>query len=381
MAVETMSQTNVLATSGMPRAKRESQFGLMWRRFKRHKLALVSLWIVVLFYLVALLAEFLAPADPGAYSARYTYAPPQGIRLFSTAEDGSWTFSPHVNGYASTVDPKAMRRTFVIDPEVEIPVQFFAPTEPYMLAGVIPMSVKFIGVTEPRAPLFVLGADRLGRDLLSRLIHGTRISLSIGLAGVTLSLFFGIIIGGFAGYYGGWFDTAVMRVVEFIRSMPTIPLWLGLAAAMPKDWSALQTYFAITLILSLIGWTELARVVRGRFLSLRTEDFVTAAQLDGASDWRIITRHMVPSFMSHIIAAATLAIPGMILAETALSFLGLGLQAPIVSWGTLLQDAQNIRTLASAPWLLTPGICVVIIILSMNFFGDGLRDAADPHGR
>ncbi|MHA6691020.1 ABC transporter permease [Devosia sp. A449] len=363
------------------RAKRESQLGLMWRRFKRHRLALVSLWIVIAFYLVALLAEFIAPTDPGAYSARYTYAPPQGIQLISTAEDGSWRFAPHVNGYATEIDPKAMRRIFVIDPEVEIPVQFFAPSKPYLLAGLIPMTVKLIGVADPKAPFYVLGADRLGRDLLSRLIHGTRISLSIGLAGVTLSLFFGIIIGGFAGYYGGWFDSAVMRVVEFIRSMPTIPLWLGLAAALPKDWSALQTYFAITIILSLIGWTELARVVRGRFLSLRTEDFVTAAQLDGASDWRIITRHMVPSFMSHIIAAATLAIPGMILAETALSFLGLGLQAPIVSWGTLLQDAQNIRTLATAPWLLTPGICVVIIILSMNFFGDGLRDAADPHGR
>ena len=223
------------------------------------------------------------------------------------------------------------------------------PSEPYRLAGIIPMSVKLFGVTEPKAPLYVLGADRLGRDLFSRLIHGTRISLSIGLAGVTLSLFFGIIIGGFSGYYGGWFDSAVMRVIEFIRSMPTIPLWLGLAAAMPRDWSAMQTYFAITVILSLIGWTELARVVRGRFLSLRTEDFVTAAQLDGASDFRIIVRHMVPSFTSHIIAAATLAMPGMILAETALSFLGLGLQAPIVSWGTLLQDAQNIRTLAQCP--------------------------------
>ncbi|MGB3337945.1 MAG: ABC transporter permease [Devosia sp.] len=380
MAVESISRTDI-APVPLTRSRRESQLGLMWRRFKRHRLALASLWVVILFYLVALLAEFLAPADPSAYSARYTFAPPQGLQFISQNEDGSWRFFPHVNGYASEIDRAAMRRTYVIDPEVEIPVHFFIESEPYKLMGFIPMTTKFIGVENPRDPFYMLGADRLGRDLLSRLIHGTRISLSIGLAGVTLSLFFGIIIGGFAGYYGGWFDSAVMRVVEFIRSMPTIPLWLGLAAAMPKDWTALQTYFAITIILSLIGWTELARVVRGRFLSLRTEDFVTAALLDGASDWRIITRHMVPSFMSHIIAAATLAIPGMILAETALSFLGLGLQAPIVSWGTLLQDAQNIRTLATAPWLLTPGICVVIIILSMNFFGDGLRDAADPHGR
>ncbi|MBD8065833.1 ABC transporter permease [Devosia sp. PTR5] len=377
MALDTIAP---LAEETRPTRVRESQLHLMWRRFRRHQLAFVSLWIVVAFYLVAVFAEFLAPTDPGAYSARYTYAPPQGIHFFVSDENG-WHFQPHVNGYTTEIDRKAMRRTFVVDSEVVIPVRFFAPSEPYLLAGFIPMSIKFIGVENPRDPFYILGADRLGRDMLSRLIHGTRISLSVGLAGVTLSLFFGIIIGGFAGFYGGWFDGAVMRVVEFIRSMPTIPLWMGLAAAMPKDWSALQTYFAITIILSLIGWTELARVVRGRFLSLRTEDFVTAAQLDGASDWRIITRHMVPSFSSHIIAAATLAIPGMILAETALSFLGLGLQAPIVSWGTLLQEAQNIRTLATAPWLLAPGICVVVVILSLNFFGDGLRDAADPHGR
>lgn len=378
MAVDTIAPAELVAPKKL---KRESQLALMWRRFKRHQLAVVSLWIVVFFYLVAAFAEFLAPTDPAAYSARYTYAPPQGLQFIVATEDGGWAFQPHVNGYKTEVDPKAMRRSFVIDPEVIIPVQFFAPSKPYYLAGFIPMSVKFMGVENPRDPFYVIGADRLGRDMLSRLIHGTRISLSIGLAGVTLSLFFGIVIGGFAGYYGGWFDSSVMRVVEFIRSMPTIPLWLGLAAALPKDWTALQTYFAITIILSLIGWTELARVVRGRFLSLRTEDFVTAAQLDGASDWRIVTRHMVPSFTSHIIAAATLAIPGMILAETALSFLGLGLQPPIVSWGTLLQEAQNIRTLATAPWLLAPGVCVVIVILSLNFFGDGLRDAADPHGR
>lgn len=360
---------------------RESQFKMTWRRFRQHQLAFVSLWIVVFFYLVALFAEFLAPNALSDYNPRYTYAPPQGIKLIHVSEEGDWSFGPYVNGYATEIDPEALRRTFVIDPEVRHEIGFFVPSEPYKLAGFIPMNRKFIGAKDPQAPFYVLGADRLGRDQLTRLIHGTRISLSIGLAGVVLSLFFGVVIGGFSGYYGGWFDGAVQRSIEFIRSLPTIPLWLGLAAAMPQSWGPLQTYFAITLILSMLGWTELARVVRGRFLALKSEEFVTAARLDGASDYRVIMRHMVPSFTSHIIAATTLAIPGMILAETALSFLGLGLQAPIVSWGTLLQDAQNIRTLATAPWLLAPGVVVVIVILAMNFLGDGLRDAADPYGR
>ena len=227
--------------------------------------------------------------------------------------------------------------------------------------------------------MYLLGADRLGRDMLSRLIYGTRISMSIGLVGVAISLVLGVLLGGMSGYYGGVVDNIIQRVIEFLRSIPTIPLWMGLAAALPTNWPPLRIYFGITIILSLIGWTGLARVVRGRFLALRAEEFVTAAELDGASDLRVITRYMVPSFLSHIIASMTLAIPAMILSETSLSFLGLGLQAPLVSWGTLLRDAQSVRTVLQAPWQLWPAAAVVIAVLALNFLGDGLRDAADPY--
>jgi peptide/nickel transport system permease protein len=217
--------------------------------------------------------------------------------------------------------------------------------------------------------------------MLSRIIYGTRVSMSIGLVGVTMSLIFGIILGGMSGYYGGTVDNVIQRIIEFIRSVPSIPLWLGLAAALPPDWSSIKRYFAITIILSVIGWTGLARVVRGRFLSLREEDFVMAAKLDGASERSIIYKYMLPSFYSHIIASITLAIPAMILAETALSFLGLGLRPPVVSWGVLLQEAQNVRAVATAPWLLLPAVGVIVAVLALNFFGDGLRDAADPYSR
>jgi peptide/nickel transport system permease protein len=357
-----------------------SQWQLMWWRFRKHKVALASAVVIILIYAVAVFAEFLAPFPSGKYEANYTYAPPQRLHLLDSSE-GSTRFRPHVNGYKVEIDQAALRRTFAVDPESIIDVRFFAKGEPYKILGLIEWDRHLIGPTDPTQPMYILGADRLGRDLLSRIIYGTRVSMSIGLVGVTLSLVFGVILGGLSGYYGGSVDNLIQRSIEFIRSVPSIPLWLGLAAALPPNWSPLRTYFAITVILSVIGWTGLARVVRGRFLSLREEDFVMAAKLDGASERSIIFKYMLPSFHSHIIASITLAIPGMILAETALSFLGLGLRPPVVSWGVLLQEAQNVRAVATAPWLLLPAVAVIVSVLTLNFFGDGVRDAADPYGR
>jgi peptide/nickel transport system permease protein len=352
----------------------EGQWALMWRKFRRHKLGVLGGIIVLVLYAVALIPEFLAPATTEAYQARYTYAPPQPIHLF---RDGQ--FMPHVNGYRSEIDYNSGRRTFAVDEATVVPLGLLVRGESYKLLGLVESDVHLFGPLNSGDPFYMFGADRMGRDILSRTIYGTRISMTIGLIGVTLSLFFGILIGGVSGFFGGVTDNIIQRLIEFIQAVPAIPLWIGLAAAIPLSTPPLQVYFLITVILSVIGWTGLARVVRGRFLAMRSEDFVKAAKLDGASTLRILFRHMLPSFMSHIIAVVSLAIPSMILAETALSYLGIGLRQPIVSWGVLLQEAQNVRTIAGAPWLLLPGVAVIIAVLSLNFLGDGLRDAADPY--
>ena len=356
-----------------------SQWQLTWWRFRKHRVAVVSGMVVIGFYLVVLGADFLAYADPNASEAQRSLMPPQSIHWF----DG-WRLSPHVYAVKGVRDQQSFRRVYREDPGQKIPVRFFAQGFEYRWLGLIPTTRHLIGVDGGRdatQTIFLLGTDVQGRDLWSRLMYGTRISLTIGLIGVTMSLFLGVVLGGLSGFYGGLADTVIQRIIEILRSIPTIPLWMGLAAALPRHWTILQVYFAITIIISLLAWTELARVVRGRFLTLREEDFVVSARLVGCSQMRTIFVHMVPSFMSHIIAATTLALPAMIISETALSFLGLGLRPPAISWGVLLQQAQNVQTVAISPWLMIPAVPVIIAVMAFNFLGDGLRDAADPYGR
>ena len=353
------------------------QWRLVWWRFRKHRMAVVGAIFVIGFYLIAIFADFIAIADPRESNHQMAYMPPQTIHWF----DGG--FKPHVKKVIGSRDPETFKNVYTTDPDVNIPIRFFVRGYEYNLLGLIPMNWHLIGTAdgsdeEVYAPYF-LGSDVLGRDMWSRIVFGTRVSLTIGLVGVGLSLFLGVLLGGLSGYYGGFVDTIIQRLIEVTRSIPTIPLWIALAAAVPREWSVLQIYFAITIIIALFVWTELGRVVRGRFLSLREEDFVSAARLSGATDVRIIFRHMLPNFASHVIASVTLAIPVMIISETALSFLGLGLRAPAVSWGVLLQEAQNLQTVAIYPWLTIPAIPVTIAVLAFNFMGDGLRDAADPY--
>jgi peptide/nickel transport system permease protein len=355
-----------------------TQWQLMRWRFRKHKLAMIGTLIIVFSYLVVIFADFLAYAPPTSSEAARSLISPQAIHWFDQGK-----FRPHVYALVGRRDPNTFQRVYTPDPEKRIALRLFARGYEYKFLGLITTDRHLLGVDsdEPvERTLSLLGTDVQGRDMWSRTILATRISLTIGLVSVALSLFLGILLGGVSGLLGGVVDTVIQRIIEILASVPTIPLWMGLAAAVPGDWDILKVYFAITIIISLLGWTGVARVVRGRFLSLREEDFVMAAEFQGCSRLRIIFRHMVPGFLSHIIAATTLALPNMIISETSLSFLGLGLRPPAISWGVLLQQAQNVQTIALSPWLLIPAIPVMIVILSFNFMGDGLRDAADPYG-
>lgn len=354
-----------------------TQRQLMWRRFRKHRVAVIGSVVVLLAYLIVIFADFLAYSPSEASDAQLSLIAPQSIRLFDNG------FHPYVYALEGKRDPKTFQRVYTPNPDKKIPVSFFARGFEYKILGIIPTDRHLLGIADTTGTdrsLSLLGTDVQRRDVWSRLMFATRISMTIGLVSVVLSLLLGVFLGGLSGFYGGKTDTVIQRVIEIFRSIPTIPLWMGLAAAVPKDWSVLQVYFVITIIISMIGWTGLARVVRGRFLSLRDEDFVMAAELAGSGRMRIIFVHMVPLVLSYIIAATTLALPAMIISETSLSFLGLGLRPPAVSWGVMLQQAQNIQAIVVSPWLLVPAIPVIIVILAFNFLGDGLRDAADPYG-
>ena len=356
-----------------------SQWQLMLRRFKKHRLAMASLIIIAMVYFAVLFCEVLAPYDPKVRYPEHKFVPPQKLRFFDT--EGRFHIRPFVYGLIQHIDPDTLRYSYTHDLDRIYPLCFFVRGDRYKFWGLIETDIHLFGAGRSgEGRVFLLGTDSMGRDMLSRVIFGARISLTIGLVGVAISFIMGMLIGGISGYYGGTVDLIIQRIIEVFRSIPHIPFWMALSAAIPPHWPQLRVYFAITVILSFVGWIDLARVVRGKFLSLREEDFVMAAKTSGSSRMRIIWRHLVPSFMSHIIASLTLAIPAMILGETALSFLGIGLKTPLISWGVLLQEAQNARTIALHPWLLLPGVFVIIIILAFNFAGDGLRDAADPYG-
>lgn len=356
------------------RIYRAKPFQLMVWRFRRHKLAVISLAFLLFAYATTLITEFLAPYGLTTRNIDHILAPPQGIHLF---HEGNF-IGPFTYGLDYRLDMESLTRVYTPNPQRIEKLRFFCRGDSYRFWGMVEGSLHFVCPSET-GTLFLLGTDRLGRDILSRILYGARISLTVGLIGISISLFLGLLLGGIAGYYGGKVDSVIQRVIEMLRSFPELPLWMTLSAALPVDWSPLVIYFGITVILGLLDWTGLARAVRSKLLALREEDFCTAAELMGASPSRVIRRHLLPNFLSHIIASATLSIPGMILGETALSFLGLGLRAPITSWGVLLAEAQNINAVVLYPWLLFPVVPVVLVVLAFNFLGDGLRDAADPY--
>ncbi len=358
--------------------KSRSQMQLIWLRFRKHRMAMSSLWVLVVYPVFILFGEFFVPNNPTTAFENKVYVPPRPLHLIDS--EGKFHLQPFIYGYQEKLDDKTWERVWseIETPEETHPVRLLARSWEYRILGLFPSRLHLFGVDEGAPPLFLFGTDKSGRDVFSRTIHATRVSLSIALLGVAISLLLGIIFGGIAGYYGGFFDELVQRISEFFLAIPKLPLWMGLAAAVPGNWPVIKIYLAIVVIISLMNWPWLARGIRSKLISLRKEDYVQAALSYSASNIRIIFRHLVPNFVSFIIVSITLAIPGMILLETALSFLGLGLRPPAVSWGVLLEQAQNFQTLLLYPWLLVPGGFVVFCILALNFVGDGLRDAADP---
>jgi peptide/nickel transport system permease protein len=351
-----------------------SQWMLMWWKLKRHRLAVISGIVLLIMYGSALVSEIVSPYGLHARHPDFIFSPPQSVRLFHEGE----LRRPFVYGWHYRLNMENLRREYTTNTGDVQPIRFFCQGEPYRFWGLFDSRFHLFCAADG-GTVFLLGTDRLGRDVLSRIVYGARISLTIGLIGISLSFAMGLVIGGLAGYYGGLVDMVVQRVIEVLRSFPELPLWMALSAVLPVNWSPVLIYFGITVILALLDWTGLARAVRSKLLALREEDYCVAAQLMGARPRRIIGRHLLPGFMSHLIATATLSIPAMILGETALSFLGLGLRPPITSWGVLLNEAQNINVVALYPWLMLPVVPVIIVILAFNFFGDGLRDAADPY--
>jgi peptide/nickel transport system permease protein len=361
-------------TEAQERVYLASQWKLMWWKFKRHRIALVSAIFLALIHFSILICEFIAPYHLETRNSQFVYFPPQDVNLF---HEGSFQ-GPFVYGTNRELDIEKLQWIYTEDTTQIQPLRFFCLGDDYKFWGYIPGSFHFVCPPEGGV-LYLLGADQLGRDMFSRIVYGARISLTIGLIGISISFILGITIGGIAGYYGGIADLVIQRIIEVVQSLPNIPLWLALASILPINWSPLLVYFGITVILGLLDWTGLARAVRSKLLSLREEDYVLAAHLMGAGSGRIIMRHLVPGFASHLIATATVAVPTMVLAETALSYLGVGLRRPITSWGVLLNDAQNFNVIALYPWLILPVVPVVFVVLAFNFMGDGLRDAADPY--
>ena len=367
-----------LSTAGNARCPdTATQWQLMWWKFRRHHMAIVGLSALGLLVLISVFAEMIAPYAPATRNSRYLAGPPMGIHVVD--HEGGLHARPFVHARASKRDPITLRLLPVVDETRAWPIQFFVNGDAYKFLGLIEMDWHLFGT--PGGFIHLFGTDHLGRDLFSRTMYATRVSLSVGLIGVAAAFVLGAIIGGIAGYFGGAIDVFVMRLIEFIRSIPTLPIWLSLSAALPRDWTSLQIYVAVTFLLALIGWTHLARTVRGKLLALREEDFVVAARLAGCTDTRLIGRHLLPSFLSYLIVDLSIAFPEILLAETSLSFLGLGLREPIESWGVLLFAGQNIRSIAHLPWLLIPGLFVILAALAFNFVGDGMRDAADPYAK